>query len=63
MDPISPENNASQIIDSRPPEIGTLVPRGVPWDQNFWPKNFLISSSNDHILSILWDCFAKNAEK
>ena len=25
-------------------------PRGVPWDQNFWSKIFLISSSNDLIL-------------
>ena len=27
-----------------------MYPRGVPWDQNFWSKIFLISSSNDLIL-------------
>ena len=29
-------------------------PKGVPWDQNFWSKIFLISSSNDLILWVLW---------
>ena len=29
---------------------GPMDPRGVPWDQNFWSKIFLISSSNDPIL-------------
>ena len=42
---------------------GPSDPRGVPWDQNFLLKNFLIPSCNDHILSILWGCFAKSAEK
>ena len=38
-------------------------PRGVPWDQNFWSKNFLISSSNDLILWVLWIGYAKNTKK
>ena len=37
-------------------------PRGVPWDQNFWSKIFLISSSNDLILWVLWIGYAKNAK-
>ena len=42
---------------------GPSDPRGVPRDQNFWLKIFLISFSNDHILSILWGGFAKTDEK
>ena len=38
-------------------------PNLVPWDQNFWSKNFLISSSNELILWVLWIGYAKNAEK
>ena len=41
---------------------GPMDPRSVPWDQNFWLKNFLISSSNDVILCILGICYAKNAQ-
>ena len=43
-------------FQNRPPSD----PKGVPWDQNFGLKNFLISSSDDVILCILWICFAKN---
>ena len=39
-----------------------IDPRGVPWDQNFGLKNFLISLSYDVILCIFEVCFAKNAE-
>ena len=41
---------------------GPIDPRGVPWDQNFGLKNFLISPKNDVILCIFEVCFAKNAE-
>ena len=37
-------------------------PRGVPWDRIFLLKNFLISSSNDLILWVLWIGYAKNAK-
>ena len=39
-----------------------MDPRGVPWDQIFGLKNFLISSSNDVILCIFAVCLAKNVE-
>ena len=41
---------------------GRIDPRGVPWDQNFGHKNFLISPSIDVILCIFEVCFAKHAE-
>ena len=44
-------------------DTGPRYPRGVPWDQNFGLKNFLISSSNEVILWVLWVTIAKNAEK
>ena len=34
-------------------------PKGVPWDQNFGSKNFLIWSYNDAILCVLLICYAK----
>ena len=41
MDPLWPENNSSQIIDSRPPEIGTPVTPGVSHGTKiFGPKIF-----------------------
>ena len=46
-----------------PWDPGPSDPRGVPRDQNFWRKIFLISSSNDHILCILKVCFVKIAVK
>ena len=39
---------------------GPIDPKEVPWDQNFWLKIFLISSSKDVILCDLGICFAKN---
>ena len=42
---------------------GPRDPRGVPWDQNFWSKFFLTSTSNELILWVLWIGYAKNAEK
>ena len=33
--------------------------KGVPWDQNFGSKNFLIWSYNDAILCVLLICYAK----
>ena len=41
---------------------GPRDPRGVPWDQNFWSKFFLTSTSNELILWVLWIGFAKNAK-
>ena len=35
-------------------------PRGVPWDQKFGLEKFLISSSNELILWVLWIGYAKN---
>ena len=45
-----------------PGDRGPSDPRDVPWDQNFWLKNFLISSSNDVILCVLSICYTKNAQ-
>ena len=45
-----------------PWDRGPSDPRDVPWDQNFWLKNFLKSSSNDVILFVLSICYTKNAQ-
>ena len=38
---------------------GPSDPKGVPWDQKFGSKNFLIWSYNDAILCVLLICYAK----
>ena len=36
-----------------------MDPKGVPRDQNFWSKIFLIRTYNDAILCVLLICYAK----
>ena len=57
---IKPKNYVA--LDCALGDRGPMDPRGVPWDQNFWSKIFLISSSNDLILWVLWIGYAKNAK-
>ena len=47
------------IISCR--DTGPRYPKLVPRDQNFGFKFFLLTSSNDVILCILWICFGKIA--
>ena len=44
-------------------DLGLGYPKIVPWDQNFGLKIFLILSSDDVILWVLWVGLAKNVEK
>ena len=44
-------------------DLGLGYPKIVPWDQNFGLKNFLILSSDDVILWVLWVGLAESDQK